>query len=242
MSPTTRTSRLRAFTLVEVVAALTIGSLIVVSVVSATRALSGARDGVDHRITRAASARRAMEAVVAALRNVRRDPIRDQPVIVGHSGGRGVGKDRINLLLISDTPVRTDGPESDQYEMSFYLAKPSGQHLPSLMCRKDHGLDQHPDDGGIATVVAEGIVGLSFEYYSDGEWSEEWPKTEPRTPEAVRVTVTAIDPQAADARVRPDPCILSTVVRIRVNTPTEPPSPEPMQKPKGNRPSGGPQR
>jgi hypothetical protein len=217
---------------------MTIGSLLVVSVVSATRALSGTRQGVERRITRSTSARRAMQAIVAALRNVRRDPQRGKPVIVGHSGGGIADSDRIDLLVIGDRRARPDGPESDQYEMSFFLARPSGRRLPALLSRCDHGLDEHPDNGGIATVRAEGIVGLTFEYYADGRWTAQWSRAEPRTPEAVRVTVAAVGLQPNDSAPPPDPLVLSTVVPIRANQPSEPPPPEPEQQPGGPAPRG----
>ncbi len=228
------------FTLVEVLLALTIGSLLVVSVVSATRALSTSREGVDHRCARSMEARRAMEVIVAALRNVRRDPIRGRPVIVGHSGGRSARRDAIDLLVAGDRRCRPEGPESDQHEISFYLAKQPGQPLPVLMCRRDHGLDDRPEDGGIATVVAEGIVGLSFEYYYDGLWSDEWSSAEPREPEAVRVTVAAVGPETGSRPSVPEPLVLSTLVRTRMNEPVDLRAFEqaPEQKPSGQQPGG----
>ena len=94
------------FTLVELLVAVTISSLLVVSVVSTTRALSSTRRGVDQRVERSASGRRAMEAIVAGLRNVRRDPIRGKPVMVGLSGEGEAGSDRIDLQVISDRRAR----------------------------------------------------------------------------------------------------------------------------------------
>lgn len=245
--PGSRRCATRGFTLVEVLLALTISALLAVSVVSATRTLSSTRQSVDRRVERATSGRRAMEIVVAALRNVRRDPLPSQPIIVGRSGGRGARRDRIDLQTITDRRARPDGAESDQYEIGFYLAKPSGRQLPVLMRRQDHALDEHPDDGGIATVVAEGIVGLSFEYFADGQWSDEWPEAEPRTPEAVRVTVAAVGPESRNSRRLPKPFELSTVVPIHVNPPIpQPPDPnrdrERANQPESERPSpGGPQ-
>ncbi len=228
------------FTLVELLVAVTISSLLVVSVVSATRALSSARRGLDQRVSRAMSARHAIGAIAGALRNVRRDPIRDKPVVVGVSGGGSARGDRIDLQVIGDRRVRPEGAESDQYEMSFFLARPTGRHLPVLMSRSDHGLDEHPGDGGIATVVAEGIVGLSFEYLADGQWTGEWPATRPRAPEAVRVIVAAIGPEPDDSPTPARPLVLSTVVPIHVNKPTErQPQPQPGEQ---AAPPGGPQR
>ncbi len=225
------------FTLVEMLVALTIGSLLVVSVVSATRALSRSRESVDRRVERQAAARRAMETVVAALRNVRRDPdpTRREPVLVGQSGAGSQGTDRIDLLVISDRRCRPDGAESDQYEVSFSLARPPGAELPALMCRKDHALDEYPEDGGLVTVVAEGIVGLSFEYLSGERWMNDWSALEPGPPDAVRVTVAAADREPASARAGPDVTVLSTVVAIGVY---QPPAEQTEESSSEGRPGG----
>jgi len=223
------------FTLVEMLVALTIGSLLVVSIVSSTRALSGSRASVDHRIERQASARRAMEAITSALRNVRRDPIKTEPVVLGRSGGRDQGNDQIDLLVISDRPCRAGEPESDQYEMSFFLSQREDSPLPMLMCRKDHAFDEFPEDGGLVTVVAEGIVGLSFEYLREQEWLSDWPASEERPPEAVRVTVAAQNFDPARPEQPSEMTVLSTVVAIGVTqAPTEKPRPSGDNQPGGS--------
>lgn len=227
---TTRTTgerdswRRAGFTVVEMLTALTIGALLVMSAVSATRALTGARQKVDERTARVAEARRALDAIVAGLRNIRRDPPQQNvPLLIGHSGGRGAGNDSINFHVIDARRVRPDGAESDQQEMSFYLSRPTRQRpVPLLLCRRDHALDDHPEEGGIATVVAEHIVTLSFEYFSAGQWYPEWRSTEPRPPEAVRVTVAAALPQTPGERGRPEVTVLSAEVPIRVNLPDAP--------------------
>lgn len=213
----------RGFTLVEMLITLTIGSLLVVSVVGATRALSVSRQNVDLRIERVSAARHAIEAIVAELRNVRRDRERTRmglkPLITGKRGDTEESGDKIDMLVISNRRCRPEGAESDQYEAGFFLMKQPGQPLPVLMFRKDHALDEHPDDGGIATVVAEGIVGLTFEYFSEGEWLGEWPAHDPRAPKAVRITVVAASGNPQDTKKTPDAVTLSTIVPIRVTQP-----------------------
>jgi len=204
----------RGFTFVEMLVTLTIGSLLMVSVVGATRALSSSRESVDRRVARQAAARRAMETIVAALRNVRRDPIRDEPVLVGTRGEGGSQGDRIDLLVINDRRCRPDGAESDQYEVSFSLSQRPGATLPALMCRKDHAFDEYPEDGGLVTLVADGIIGLSFEYLSGEQWLDDWPADEQRVPDAVRVTVAASDTKTMPARNKPNVTALSTVVAL----------------------------
>ena len=224
-----------AFTLVEMLVTLTIGSLLVVSAVSATRALAGSREALNRRVERQATARRAMETIVAALRNIRRDPIGQEPALVGKRGGSDLDGDRIDLLILDSRRCRPDGAESDQYEMSFFLTQRPETELPALMCRKDHAFDDKPYDGGLVTVVAEGIVALSFEYLSGQQWMPDWPETEQRPPDAVRVTVAATNtdaggegPALADRQLQVTQ--LSTVVALgKSRPPTQRPGMTPEQ-------------
>ncbi|GEM_PF-1000576 len=210
-----------AFTLVEVIAALTISAMLLVSVVSTTRALSSTRQNVERRVDQRATARHAMETIVAALRNVRRDPAKERPVVIGRSGGRGSGNDRIDLLVISDVRGRPEGAESDQYEQSFYLAECPGRPGLVLLSRKDHALDDHPQEGGVGTIVAEGMMTLSFTYYSGAEWRDEWSDLEVRAPQAVRVTLSTMPANLTEAQDSGEPAVLSTIVALHANEPVD---------------------
>lgn len=206
----------RAFTLIEMLLSLTITAMLVVSVVSATSALTDARRHVDGRIERLTEARHAVSTIVAELRNVRRDGDRRRPVIIGEAGADDANNDTINLLVIGDRRSRDEGAESDQYEVGFSLVKLSDRRFPALMRRRDHALDEHIDQGGILTVVAEGIVVLDFEYYTGTDWEPEWPRERAGTPQAVRVTVAAVDtnPDAVGSIDTPETVTFSTVVPI----------------------------
>jgi prepilin-type N-terminal cleavage/methylation domain-containing protein len=228
----------RGLTLVELLVAMTIGSLLIVSVVSTTVTITRTRNRVDERVSRSGEARLALAAVVAQLRNVRRDWTRDRPPVVGSTTprwGGGSGNDRIDLLVISDRPARPDAPESDQFEVSFYLTRRQGVPWPTLVMRKDHELDEFPGEGGLETVVAEGITALTFEYFNGEDWLREWSELEPLGPKAVRVTVVATDRAMPEPGQTPRHVTLSTVAPIRLSQPsrrpqtgnTQPPQPQP---------------
>jgi len=233
--------RRRAFTLVEMLAALTIGALLVVAAVGATRALVGTRRSVDRRVERSEAARGAIDAIVTVLRNVRHDPVSDEPVVVGTQNETGETGDRIDLLVISGVRCRPDGVESDQHEVSFFLGRPAGQHRTALMCRKDHALDDDPRGGGIVSVVAERIVALKFAYFNSDEnlWLDEWSPLAPKPPDAVRVTVAAIDDEESGSGARPETTTLSTIVPIRVELP---PSKNPKRQESEAQQPGGPKQ
>ena len=77
-----------------------------------------------------------------------------------------------------------------------------------------------PTDGGVVTVVAEGIVVLQFEYLIGEEWVADWPPDEQRVPEAVRVVVGAVNSDRDERREnrRPELTVLTTVVPISVKS------------------------
>jgi hypothetical protein len=86
-------------------------------------------------------------------------------------------------------------------------------------------------------VVAERIVALKFSYYGDSQWQEDWPPLSTKPPEAVRVTVTAMDSGESGSGARPETTTLSTVVPIRVDLP---PSKNPKREKAEVQPPGGP--
>lgn len=207
-----------AFTLAELLVALTLMALLTAAIVSSTHALASTRARVDERLAASAAARQGLEAVVAALRNIRRDPDKDHPLIIGESSGPG--NSRIELQVISDMRARTDSPESDQYELGFSLWQREGDGVPVLLCRRKNALTDKPGRGGVATVVAEGILSLSFEYYSQGQWQNEWTEAELGIPEAVRVTVAAAGAPAREPG-KVVPVTLSTIVPIHAQPPID---------------------
>ena len=210
-------SQNRGFTLVELLVSMTIGTLLIVTVISSTVTITRTRARVEQRVARSEEARRGLAMIVSQLRNIRRDWSPDRPPLVGH--GSSGGDDRIDLLVTSDDPARPEAPESDQYEVSFYLIRRPGIPWSTLVMRQDHELDEFPDDGGIETVVAEGITVLSFEYFTGEKWRSEWSKLEIRPPKAVRITVVAADLQPSEPGQAPRHVTLSTVVAIRLQQP-----------------------
>ncbi len=187
---------------------MTIASLLVVSVVSSTRTVMDARASIESRVADSSEARRAVESIVAALRNVRRDMGPDGHVIVGTARKRDALGDTIDLLVVDTRRARDEGAESDQYEISFSLVVMRGREQPALICRRDHALDDKPDEGGIAMIVAEGIAGLRFMYYDGTDWQDDWSEDQRGTPLAVRVSV-----QSAGTD-RTESVTFSTVVAI----------------------------
>ncbi len=162
-----------------------------------------------------------MQTILGALRNVRRDPSQQAPLIIGKNDANG--SSRIDMQVIGDHPVRADGVAADQQEVGFYLETSAGG-TSVLICRRDIALDDKPTEGGVATRVADGIVELHFEYYQGGQWYREWASTQPQPPQAVRVTLSAASPAPRDKQAGAtqdrEVVTLSAAVAIKVNPPT----------------------
>ncbi|HEX2922535.1 MAG TPA: type II secretion system protein GspJ, partial [Chloroflexota bacterium] len=174
---------------------------------------------VDERIAASAAARQGIEAVVAAVRNVRRDPDNERRLILGEPADGG--NSRIEMQVISDVSARRDSPESDQYEVGFCIWQRE-DGVPVLLCRRNNGLAEKPGHGGMATVMAEGVVGFVLEYYSQGQWQNEWAEAEVGLPEAVRVTVAATGvARDGHGAAKVAPVMLSTIIPIHAEMPVD---------------------
>jgi len=208
-----------AFTLVEMLVAVTIGSLLLASVVrcdasprqvpriggpaSHARILGPAGDGGDRRGPAKRSLRSDLEGPAGARCGRGRRPAWRSDRSAGHQrpamppGCNGVGSVRTELL-----PGAAGGTAPAQPDV------PQGPRIRRL-----------PERWGLVGVVADGIVELSFEYLSDERWQTHWSELERRLPDAVRVTVGAAVSADGEMIGQLDVTYLSTVVVVGINRP-----------------------
>lgn len=137
------------------------------------------------------------------------------------------GYDRSDLLLFCTSlramrPIEYQG-EGQEYEAHFRI---EGDELGSaLWHRRDNVPDEVPDGGGLASPVADGVVGLLVEA-SDGEggWRDEWDSDIDGIPKLVRISVTA-----TGAEIGTEPTALTPEVTLRTVVAIDrvpPPKPE----------------
>lgn len=79
--------------------------------------------------------------------------------------------------------------EGVEYETAYRIDE--DEWGPVLWQRRDAMPDQYPTAGGIASPIAEGVVGLGIEAWDGDQWQENWDSDYDGIPHALRITVTA---------------------------------------------------
>ncbi len=190
-----RMARQRGFTLVEMLLAVMVTTVIAVSTVVILRSSAGMRLRVNRQMAMQQDARTAIQTISTALRNAYR-PLGETPLLEGTDAQMGsIPADRVRFFVVSPAPIRPGEPESDVRECEFFLNQPAPDRPPVLMQRLDPTRNEQPDGGGIVQCVAENIIGLDLAYFDGREWKSEWPEKSNRWPVAVRIDLVAADPE-----------------------------------------------
>ncbi len=190
-----RVTRQRGFTLVELLLAAMLTSLIAVSTVVILRSSAGTRRRVNRQMALQQEARAAVRAISTALRNAYR-PAGDPPMLEGIDAQMAsMPADRVRFFTVRPGAVRQAQPESDVKECEFFLNQVAPDRPPVLMQRLDPTRNAPPDGGGVVQCVAENIIGLDLAYYDGRQWRPDWPEKSKRWPVAVRINLIAVDPE-----------------------------------------------
>ena len=92
-------------------------------------------------------------------------------------GKREINGMRLDFTSFSHYKLRADANESDQNELSYFVANdPNTPGTTSLMRREQNRIDEHPAEGGVTQVLCENVTGLTFEFYDSkaDHWEDEW--------------------------------------------------------------------
>ncbi len=225
----------RALTLMELVVAVVVVSVVVAGT---TSAIAGA--------LRAASTSELRQSVMSradlVARRIAEDAasvVRDGDlyfvlVMLEDGGGRGREVDELLMFAQPRSQARYEAAGADfaasarsegaEYEVHYRLAPSSaaggagGEELAEgatgVVWRR---LDPQPDDavdgGGVAFPVAGGIESLSIEAHDGARWLEDWDSDRDGIPHAIRVRVTAAD-RDPRARSAAGSWVRATAVRV----------------------------
>lgn len=110
--------------------------------------------------------------------------------------------DRLDFSSFSHQRLRRDAHESDQNEISYFLASSPTRSGKSVLARREQSrIDGDPKSGGRIQVLLEDVEGLELEYFDSvsREWVSTWDTTQGsmqpnRLPSHVKVTLTVQDP------------------------------------------------
>ena len=184
------------FTLVELIAALSVTVLVVGSTGIILRTVTAARQRVERQMAVQQEACQALNAIVTALSNAHRPVGDDEPLLEGVDDWLGdLPADRIRFFAISHRVVRPKQPESELRQVEFALRESDDpEALGALLLRRtDPTLNREPDLGGVVERLAENVLELDIHYHDGVEWQEQWGRRRRTWPVAIRLRLTVID-------------------------------------------------
>lgn len=110
---------------------------------------------------------------------------------------RAGGATRLDFTSFSHYKFMADANECDENVLSYFID--TDAHEPSkknLMRREKIRIDEHPEEGGRAQVLAHDVTDLAFSFYDakSDRWEETWDASSQdqrnRLPKYIKVTVT----------------------------------------------------
>ena len=197
--------RAKGFTLIEVMIALGLLALIGVSVASSMTSSFYATDLVSTNNERFHEGRQVMTRISRELRMafLRAEPPQEareeDPAVLTRFKGED---DEIYFASTSHMPIYKGVRESDQTEISYFLARRNNDTEykgKTLFRRESKRIDDRPDKGGHIWPVVDGVKTFKIEYWDDSKeigddaWERSWDshenELEPLLPARVRITL-----------------------------------------------------
>jgi general secretion pathway protein J len=193
----------RGFTLAEALIAVVILALLGgLTFGTFARAMS-ARDRATEITDRYHSVRQAMSRMAReismAFLSQNRDcgEPRTRTIFLGKRANSGT---RLDFTSFSHYKMRADAKESDQNELSYYVEHdPDHSDVKNLMRREQNRIDEKPEEGGTAQILAENVEELSFSFYDtkSDQWEDDWDNTaqdtRDRLPKYVKIKLVVKD-------------------------------------------------
>lgn len=217
MRPQSRTTD-KGFTLIEVLLAIFIGSIVLTVLYASFFQINRAKDRIEEELELYHEARIIMSKITKDLATAfPRGLVNSQstgittPFFYGVEEGEN---SKLSFTSLSRTPTQ-DARESDQTEISYFLAPIEDSDLFALVRRDNPTFE--PDTGGTQYAISERISGFSLTYLpkipENGEaqgYSSEWNSNETLTlPAAVNVNIVLKSPRGEDIQ-------FSTLVMIPI--------------------------
>lgn len=218
------------FTLIEVIAAITVSGLVIATVATALSRISKTRDVARTRLDAVTRANAALDAVRRDLAATIResDLFYTRIVLTNAEGFTRYGMlDRDEILVYSNRlrPLRRDEyqGEGGEYESQYRIEDDSMGSV--LWLRRDAFPDENGEGGGIAIPSIEGVVGLRIEAYDGVMWVDDWDSDLYGLPWALRVTVTATGESADNPAKDPMLSLVTLRTQVPLDRVTPPPPP-----------------
>jgi len=190
----------RGLSLVEVLVATAIISMIATLVYGAFDGMARSQAGLDKTSERFHEGRSALTRMSRELESAflsMHKPLVDprlqvtQTAFIGADSGH---QDRLDFASFSHRRLGFDTHESDQNELSYFLSPDPDTRRTDLGRREATYIDMDPKRGGKTLVLAYDVVSLDFQYFDPvlNQWVDSWDSTQPtgqmdRLPLQVRI-------------------------------------------------------
>ena len=184
-----RRNNVGGFTLVELLLAATVGSLVVVAAFTSINvALKGYQQSKD-RVDLYEPARAALARMSQEISSTFVSPHTGKAQFVGiDQDVNGVPVDQLIFVAVVNNPQYAGGPESDLTEVQYYIDLDAATPERWLQVR----YDPTPNDGfysdGVPHLLGHHVVALDFLYFDGDSWLPEWYSRED-VPMAVNITL-----------------------------------------------------
>jgi general secretion pathway protein J len=121
---------------------------------------------------------RMSKEISMAFISVHRDCDDPRTKTIFRSESSGMGQ-RLNFTSFSHHKMRADANESDQNELSYFVANDKKGTGTALMRREAHRIDEEPEEGGVERVLAQHVTDLEFTFYDpkNDRWEDSWDTT-----------------------------------------------------------------
>ncbi len=197
MSTTAHRARSRGFTLVELLVAIVILSLISVLIYSAFSSMKRSREGLERvedryregRLAMARMTRELQSAFISLHAPINTALLVEKTAFVGTSG---TPADRLDFDSFANRRVDRNSHISDQCELSYFGSpNPDESGVIDLARRISTTLDLEPKKGGRVEVLATDIDLFDLQYLDplSGTWLDTWDTTQSITGQPARLPV-----------------------------------------------------
>lgn len=162
----------RAMTLIEVMTAVAIFSMVGVLAFSSIHFSLKSQERSRRLSERYHSGRMAMERMKKELSMafISLHQHEDKRTITVFEGG----PQKLLFMSTSHQPIQRDTYQSDQVEIEYRLDTVDGESV--LVRRVKHHIDDRPGDGGVEEIIVTGVERVTFRYYDEADetWRDDW--------------------------------------------------------------------